>query len=288
MKISTAALITVGTLLGSTLAANDYELIPFRSAPFQPLKTKSWSSVVKSTGRNYTAYMGIVEDASLFEFALPPGGCFTRHNTSTTAEMFGCQMATNGGFFSFSGGCVGDVVINNTVVSWDSSDKAAFGILPDGKTLVGYVSSQTDFAFKSMLSGNGWLVRDGQSYVNQSREFVGHPHGSFVMLKAPRTAVGVMEDGSIMLAVVDGIEVTKEGLDLYEFAEILIEQGAKHVVNLDGGGSTDAVLNGKVWSRPTCSDYPNICERAVTTVACIKYPEADGLDGSDGYSFLQQ
>jgi exopolysaccharide biosynthesis protein len=43
-----------------------------------------------------------------------------------------------------------------------------------------------------------------------------------------------------------------EGVDLYEFAWIMMEVGVYHGINVDGGGSTDAVLNGQVWSRPTC------------------------------------
>jgi exopolysaccharide biosynthesis protein len=96
------------------------------------------------------------------------------------------------------------------------------------------------------------------------------------MLKAPRTAVGLKQDGSIFIAVVDGVELLKEGLDLYEWAEILIEKGAVQAINLDGGGSTDAFLNGNIWNLPNCDDKPNsVCERPVTTITCLKYPKKD-------------
>ena len=82
-----------------------------------------------------------------------------------------------------------------------------------------------------------------------------------------------MQDGSIFLAVVDGIEELDIGVDLYEFAEILIGQKVKHAINLDGGGSTTMILNKRVWNFPNCDDKVNsFCERAVTTSACIKYP----------------
>jgi len=110
--------------------------------------------------------------------------------------------------------------------------------------------------------------------VAECREFIQSPHSSFVKLIAPRTAVGVTKDGSIILLVVDGVEAAKEGVDLYELAEILIEQGALHAINLDGGGSSDAVLNGEVWSKPSCDDV-HICERPVTSVTCMQYPKED-------------
>jgi exopolysaccharide biosynthesis protein len=167
--------------------------------------------------------MAITQDADLFSFELPNNGCYTRHNTSVSARMFGCQAATNAGFFSFKGGCVGDVVINNTVVSWSGEQRAGFGLLPNKTTLVGYVSQPENLFFKSMLTGVGWLVRNGKTYVGHSKEFAPLYNTSFVMLKAPRTSVGVMQDGSIFISVVDGIEVNKTGLDLWEYAEILIE-----------------------------------------------------------------
>lgn len=58
--------------------------------------------------------------------------------------------------------------------------------------------------------------------------------------------------------------------------QIFTYVGAKHAMNIDGGGSSDAVLKGEVWSRPTCQDTPTpICERNVTSVTCIAYAKAD-------------
>ncbi len=42
--------------------------------------------------------------------------------------------------------------------------------------------------------------------------------------------------------------------------------------NLDGGGSSVSVSNGKVISKPTCIDIHVICERAVSSIACMKQP----------------
>jgi len=89
--------------------------------------------------------------------------------------------------------------------------------------------------------------------------------------------MGLLKDGSIFLAVVDGVEVLLTGLDLWEFTEILLEQGAVQAINLDGGGSTDAVLNGDLWSRPSCDDKGPVCERPVTTITCIRYQDKSPL-----------
>ena len=116
------------------------------------------------------------------------------------------------------------------------------------------------------------MVRDGKPFVTKSREFQPEPHAiSFVTEKAPRTAAAVLPGGAVALVVVDGCEVTDEGFDLFEFAEVLIgELGAVQAVNLDGGGSSVMVRGGEWVSRPTCNDTPALCERDVTTIACLR------------------
>jgi hypothetical protein len=63
-------------------------------------------------------------------------------------------------------------------------------------------------------------------------------------------------------------------------AEELIKEGARHAVNLDGGGSTVLVEAGKVISRPSCLDLPIFCERAVASIMCIRKapPKTDGKE----------
>ena len=98
--------------------------------------------------------------------------------------------------------------------------------MKNNTAIVGYVEHPDDYLFTSMISGRGWLVRSGRQYVDESKDFKNPRNNSFVLLKAPRTALGIKEDGSVFVAVVDGIESIDEGLDLYEWSEILIEKGA--------------------------------------------------------------
>jgi exopolysaccharide biosynthesis protein len=77
------------------------------------------------------------------------------------------------------------------------------GMLRNGSTLVGNLQNLTEFDFDYLIEGFGWLVRDGQSYVSQSNDFSKDHKSDFVMVKAARTALGLMKDGSIFLAAVD-------------------------------------------------------------------------------------
>ena len=102
-----------------------------------------------------------MDDATRFSFELPANGCVVRNNVTTSAKMFGCQVATNAGFFSFKGACEGDTVINGRTITWDTKDRASFGVLRNGSTLLGYVANDTDYPLESLVSGNGWLIRNG-------------------------------------------------------------------------------------------------------------------------------
>ena len=96
------------------------------------------------------------------------------------------------------------------------------------------------------LGGNPLLVVDGAvvaSEVDNPAEFYG-PH--------PRTAVGVTADGRLLLVVVEGRQPGySRGMTMREVAELLQRLGAVSALNLDGGGSSEMVVNGVVATRPS-------------------------------------
>lgn len=61
-----------------------------------------------------------------------------------------------------------------------------------------------------------------------------------------------------MLVQVDGVEKLKKGVYLSDLADIMLTVGAVNALNLDGGGSTTAVYNGKVVSGSN-REYLNFC-----------------------------
>jgi len=62
--------------------------------------------------------------------------------------------------------------------------------------------------------------------------------------RAPRTAIGVREDGTIVMCVIDGRQVKKGmyGLDRNELGSIMKAYGCVDAYNLDGGGSSTMVI----------------------------------------------
>lgn len=77
----------------------------------------------------------------------------------------------------------------------------------------------------------------------------------------PRSAAGVTADGKLLLFTVDGRNSGHSlGMSLSEVAETLISFGARHAINLDGGGSTTLVF---AEPTPRVVNVPSGAERAV-------------------------
>jgi hypothetical protein len=96
-----------------------------------------------------------------------------------------------------------------------------------------------------MLGGGARLVADGEVAVAPDCQ-VGSCHAD------PRTGIGVLEDGRLLLVVVDGRRRHYSiGLSTRAFARLMRRLGAEDAVNLDGGGSSTMVIEGEVVNRPS-------------------------------------
>ena len=70
--------------------------------------------------------------------------------------------------------------------------------------------------------------------------------------RQPRTGIGVTAGGRVLLVVVDGRQPRWSlGPTLNEFAHILQDLGAVTALNMDGGGSTEMVVDGEIVNRPS-------------------------------------
>ena len=128
---------------------------------------------------------------------------------------------------------------------------------------------------EQMISGVGWLVKDGRNFVSGSLKYedmsVQNTGKDFAKVISARTAIGHTISGELVIVVVDG-KTRDHGVALLDFAEILIELGIYNAINLDGGGSSEAVVLGHVVNYPSdlCADSKLFaCERPVATIACI-------------------
>ena len=101
---------------------------------------------------------------------------------------------------------------------------------------------------KHVIGAGPLLVRNGKAYVTADEEQF---PADIAVGRAPRTAIGIKPDGSILLVVAEGRSVTSAGLTLNELAEYMVKLGASEAMNFDGGGSSEMVLNKKVVNKPS-------------------------------------
>ena len=221
---------------------------------------------------NTTVYVADVQIADIFllKTALA-GNTYARNLTETTsvqAANAGAILAINGDYY---GAQERGYVLRNGVLYRASAQSGtdALVIAADGNFRIineGETSADTlvrEGAWQVLTFGPA-LVKDGQVTVSSSDE-VGR-----AMTSNPRTAIGQISEGHYLLVVSDGRTKESTGLSLRQLAELMQSLGAQVAYNLDGGGSSTMVFQGRVVNNPTTNGR-SIRERSVSDIVYIGY-----------------
>ena len=118
---------------------------------------------------------------------------------------------------------------------------------------------------KHAFGGGPVLVQDGQVKIsnNEEKKFA----GKAIADKHPRTAIGYTKDGTMIILAIQGrMKGLAEGATLPQMAKIMVDLGCVEAMNLDGGGSSCLLINGKETIKP--SDPTG--QRPVPAVLVIK------------------
>lgn len=98
------------------------------------------------------------------------------------------------------------------------------------------------------IGGGPLIVRDGQPVFAALEDFA----PSQINPRNPRTAVGQLADGRIVMVAVDGRQSGYSvGVSTFQLAQQLVRLGAVTGTALDSGGSTTMAFNGKLLNRPS-------------------------------------
>jgi hypothetical protein len=103
---------------------------------------------------------------------------------------------------------------------------------------------------QTAVGGGPILLQDGTIQIanNIERKFA----GDAIKDKHPRTAMGYTSDGRLILLVVEGRNPGKaEGATLGHLAAMFQQLGCVEALNLDGGGSSCMLVNGKNTIQPS-------------------------------------
>lgn len=92
-----------------------------------------------------------------------------------------------------------------------------------------------------------WIIRDREIVIGEKDPWVG-----VLTNRDPRTAIGIKENGEVVLITVDGRQPGYSyGFTARELGEFLMEYGVKDAAMLDGGASTEMIINGEIVNRPS-------------------------------------
>lgn len=145
-------------------------------------------------------------------------------------------------------------------VAWlftDSSKKKAFGsqlpIVRSADSVVSVSSKIKDFSkwkMQTAIGGGPVLVQKGKLFITNYDEAMFS--GKAIDEKHPRTAMGYTKDQKLILLVVQGrFAGVSEGASLNHLAKMLVDIGCVEALNLDGGGSSCLLINGKETIKPS-------------------------------------
>ncbi len=107
-----------------------------------------------------------------------------------------------------------------------------------------------NWKMQTAIGGGPVLIQNGEIHITNDEEMLFTGKGKFE--RNPRTAMGYTADGKLIILVIEGRNPGKaEGADLLQEATILRNIGCIEALNLDGGGSSCMLINGKETITPS-------------------------------------
>ena len=197
-------------------------------------------------------------------FAYDTYGKNVTANTSEIALDNDAILAINGDYYGVQE--KGYVIRNGTVYRDSAKGADVLCIYADGTM---EIVCDRDVSAAELAASGVWqafsfgpaLIEDGVIAVDENTE-VGRAKAS-----NPRTAIGIIDANHFVFVVSDGRTAESAGLSLYELASFMRSLGVTTAYNLDGGGSSTMVFNGRVVNKPTSGG--SIRERGVSDIVFI-------------------
>lgn len=210
------------------------------------------------------------------------GDSCQRETVAALANRYKASAAINGGFWKRDGKPAGILKIDHHWHGTPLKPRGAIGWTNDGKTVIidrvltnydltdcideGLIeiypvsnpprtSAEQWQTMEHVVGGTPVLISHGKIIEDYTPE---QTLESFLINRHPRTAVGIRENGQWVFVVVDGrFHGFLGGMTMKALAELMLSLDCIEALNLDGGGSTTLVIDGKVINTPCGSINEN-------------------------------
>jgi len=246
-EVSDSNSIKIRKYSAKTIYKNEYEKAVLTKDPGNDLY-----KVIPVSGTSYQGYLVAVYDPSRISVATTKYLGKYGESITTVAKRENAIIAMNaGGFYDpdwNSNGALphGTVISNGKVVSDYEDARVGGGFIcftKENKLILGKMTKEEALAkgCRDAVEFGPYLIVNGKS------SFIKRNGGWGI---APRTAIGQRKDGIVLMLVINGRIPSSIGADLVDLTEIMENYGAYNAANLDGGSSSELVINQKIVNTP--------------------------------------
>ena len=208
--------------------------------------------VINVSGKGYQGFLVAIYDPSRISIATTKYLGVRGESILTVSKREGAIIAMNaGGFYDpdwNSNGALphGTVISNGKVVSDYKDANMAGGFIGfnnENKLILGNMSKDEALAigYRDAIEFGPYLI------VNGKRSFIKGNGGWGI---APRSAIGQRQDGIVLFLVINGRLASSIGADMNDLCDVMENYGAFNAANLDGGSSSELVINNKIINTP--------------------------------------
>lgn len=167
-----------------------------------------------------------------------------KENLIDMTKRYGATIGVNGGGFYDDGKISKDIpfgyIIENGKVIYKSHSRESdiIGMSNDNKLMLVHATGEkaVEMGMRDGLEFGPFLIIDGKRQTNLKPT------------KAARNMIAQRDDGIILFLVTDGLSYS--GITFNEGIDVLEKYGATTAANLDGGASTQLVVNGELLNSP--------------------------------------
>lgn len=208
--------------------------------------------LIPVSGKGYNGFIVAIYDPSRISIATTQYLGVRGESILTVSKRENAIIAMNGGGFydpdwNSNGALPHGTVISNGKVVSDFNDAGMgggfIGFNNDNVLVLGNMSKEkaVEIGLRDAVEFGPYLI------VNGKRSFIKGNGGWGV---APRTAIGQRQDGIVLFLVVNGRLASSIGADMVDLTDIMENYGAYNAANLDGGSSSELVINNEIINTP--------------------------------------
>ena len=225
--------------------------------------------LIEVSGKGYNGFLVAIYDPSKVYLATTNYLGVTGEDILTVSKREDAKVIINGNGFHDpdwnSNGSTphGTVIQNGQIVSQFRKSNwggGFIGFTPDDVLVLGNMTDEEALkTYRDAVEFGPFLM------INGKRSFVKGNGGWGV---APRTVIGQRRDGIVLFLVINGRLATSIGADMIDLCDIMENYGAFNAANLDGGASSELVINQQIINTPVAGGKNGL--RTIPTFWAVK------------------